>query len=163
MIEGSGSLPLTNESGPGPGSRRPKNMWIRIRIRIRIRNTGHSIISFKNRKNRFYLRSGGARRELFGTMEDVSHQPHRQCCLLSFYRQELLHLYNEHRKTFLTNNTWWKLWYVLIKLNELWFESALVSSIKPFFRLRIQIQIFTGNGGGGGRRVGEQVWSLDGP
>jgi hypothetical protein len=38
MIEesGSGSIPLTNESGSG----RPKNMWIRwIRIRIRIRNT----------------------------------------------------------------------------------------------------------------------------
>ncbi len=33
MIEGSGSIPLTNESGFGSG--RPKNMWIRIRIRIR--------------------------------------------------------------------------------------------------------------------------------
>jgi hypothetical protein len=32
MIEGSGSIPLTNGSGM------PKNMWIRIRIRIR--NTG---------------------------------------------------------------------------------------------------------------------------
>ncbi len=37
MIEGSGSIPLTNGSGPGSG--RPKNMWIRW-IRIRIRNTG---------------------------------------------------------------------------------------------------------------------------
>jgi hypothetical protein len=38
MIEGSGSLPLTN--GSGSGSMRPKNLWIRwIRIRIRIRNT----------------------------------------------------------------------------------------------------------------------------
>jgi hypothetical protein len=40
MIDGSGSIPLTN--GSGSGSRRPKNMWIRwIRnpIRIRIRNT----------------------------------------------------------------------------------------------------------------------------
>jgi hypothetical protein len=35
MIEGSGSIPLTNRSG----SRRPKNLWIRG-IRIRIRNTG---------------------------------------------------------------------------------------------------------------------------
>ena len=36
MIEGSGPIPLNNESGSG--SRRPKNMWIRwIRIRIRIR------------------------------------------------------------------------------------------------------------------------------
>jgi hypothetical protein len=34
MIEGSGSVPLTN--GPGFESRRPKNIWIR---RIRIRNT----------------------------------------------------------------------------------------------------------------------------
>jgi hypothetical protein len=35
MIEGSrsGSIPLTNGSGTGPG--RPKIMWIRIRIRIR--------------------------------------------------------------------------------------------------------------------------------
>ncbi len=41
MIEesGPGSIPLTNESGPG----RPKNMWIRwIRIRIRIRNTAEN-------------------------------------------------------------------------------------------------------------------------
>ncbi len=36
MIEGSGSIPLTNESGSG--SMRPKNMWIRW-IRSRIRNT----------------------------------------------------------------------------------------------------------------------------
>jgi hypothetical protein len=41
MIEGSGSIPLTN--GSGYGSRRLKNMWIRwiriqMRIRIRIRN-----------------------------------------------------------------------------------------------------------------------------
>ncbi len=36
MIEGSGSIPVTN--GSGSGSRRPKNMWIRFRIRIR--NTG---------------------------------------------------------------------------------------------------------------------------
>jgi hypothetical protein len=35
LIEGSGSIPLTN--GSGSGSRRPKNMWIRW---IRIRNTG---------------------------------------------------------------------------------------------------------------------------
>jgi hypothetical protein len=35
MIEGSGSIPLTN--GSGSGSRRPQNMWIRW---IRIRNTG---------------------------------------------------------------------------------------------------------------------------
>ncbi len=35
MIEGSGSIPLTNASRSG----RPKNMWIRIRKRIRIRNT----------------------------------------------------------------------------------------------------------------------------
>ncbi len=39
MIEGSGSIPLTNGSGSGP--MRPKNMWIRwIWIRIRILNTG---------------------------------------------------------------------------------------------------------------------------
>jgi hypothetical protein len=37
MIEGSGSIPLTN----GSGSRRPKNMRIRIRIRIRIQNTAY--------------------------------------------------------------------------------------------------------------------------
>jgi hypothetical protein len=30
MIEGSGSIPLTN--GSGSESMRPKNMWIRIRI-----------------------------------------------------------------------------------------------------------------------------------
>jgi hypothetical protein len=37
MIEGSGSIPLTNGSGSG----RPKSTWtrVRIRIRIRIRNT----------------------------------------------------------------------------------------------------------------------------
>jgi hypothetical protein len=35
MIEGYGSIPLTN--GSGSGSRRPKNMWIRW---IRIRNSG---------------------------------------------------------------------------------------------------------------------------
>ncbi len=40
MIEGSGSIPLTN----GSGSRRPKSMWIRwIRIRwIRIRHTAQN-------------------------------------------------------------------------------------------------------------------------
>jgi hypothetical protein len=37
VIEGSGSIPLTD--GSGSGSRRPKNMWIRW-IRIWIRNTG---------------------------------------------------------------------------------------------------------------------------
>ncbi len=36
MIEGSGSIPLTDGSGSRSGSRRPKNMRIRIRIRIRI-------------------------------------------------------------------------------------------------------------------------------
>ncbi len=42
MIEGSGSIPLTNGSGSG----RPKNMWIRwIRIRIRIRNSGKNTIA----------------------------------------------------------------------------------------------------------------------
>ncbi len=35
VVEGSGSIPLTNGSGSG----RPKSRWIRIRIRIRIHNT----------------------------------------------------------------------------------------------------------------------------
>ncbi len=42
VIEGSGSIPLTN----GSGSRRPKNMWIRW---IRIRNTGKNIVYFREK------------------------------------------------------------------------------------------------------------------
>jgi hypothetical protein len=43
MIEGSGSIYLTNGSGSGP--LRPKNMWIRwIRNRIRIRNTARKVL-----------------------------------------------------------------------------------------------------------------------
>jgi hypothetical protein len=39
MIEGSGSVYLTNGSGSG-GPKNPKNMWI---LRIRIRNTASNI------------------------------------------------------------------------------------------------------------------------
>ncbi len=47
MIEGSGSISLTNGSGCGSG--RPKNIWI-LRIRILIRNTDRNI-NYKIEKN----------------------------------------------------------------------------------------------------------------
>ncbi len=54
VIEGSGSIPLTN--GFGSGSSRPKNTWIRwIRIRIRSTATYHVNLDKTVLKNLLYL------------------------------------------------------------------------------------------------------------
>ncbi len=54
MIEGSGSIPLTN--GSGSGSRRPKNMWIRW---IRIRNTRGRVFCCSWKCTRWWRSWGG--------------------------------------------------------------------------------------------------------
>ncbi len=53
IIEGSGSIPLTNGSGSVSG--RPKNMW---RIRIRIRNTGKNPRAEYSMLDPFTLKKG---------------------------------------------------------------------------------------------------------